>query len=191
MLIRIVIAVVVLYVLAAAFLFVCQRSFIYFPRATHVSLADLGLSGATEEKVVTADGVEIMAWYAPAPAGAPTIVFFHGNGGFIEAFADRIRDGQEKGRGVMLVEYRGYSGLKGTPTEEGLYADGRAALDWLERHGVPSSSVFLYGESLGSGVATKLASERRVAGVILESPYTSAPAVGQSAYWMFPVSLLM
>lgn len=191
MLIRILVAVVVLYVLAAAFLFVYQRSFIYFPRAAHMPLADIGLPGAAEEKIVTADGVEIMAWYAPAPAGAPTIVLFHGNGGFIAAFADRIRDGQEKGRGVMLVEYRGYSGLTGTPTEEGLYADGRAALDWLGKRGVPSTSIFLYGESLGSGIATKLASERRVAGVILESPYTSAPAVGQSAYWMFPVSWLM
>jgi fermentation-respiration switch protein FrsA (DUF1100 family) len=191
MLIRILIAVVVLYALAVAMLYVYQRSFIYFPRAYHGPLADLGLAGVTEEAITTADGVRIMAWYSPPPVGAPTLVFFHGNGGYISAFADRIRRGQEKGYGVMLVEYRGYSGLDGTPTEEGLYADGRAALDWLEAHGVPSTSVFLYGESLGSGIAVKLASERRVAGVILESPYTSASAVGESVYWMFPVRWLI
>jgi fermentation-respiration switch protein FrsA (DUF1100 family) len=185
------VAVIAIYLLAATFLFVFQRSFIYLPRSFHTSLADVGLTGTTEEAITTADGVHIMAWYSPAPAGMPTVVLFHGNGGFISAFADRIHRGQEKGYGVMLVEYRGYSGLAGTPTEEGLYADGRAALDWLAAHGVPSTATFLYGESLGSGVAVKLATERRVAGVILESPYTSAAAVGETQYWMFPVSWLI
>jgi uncharacterized protein len=188
---RIGIAVAALYLLAAAFLFTYQRSFLYLPHAAHTSLAEVGLTGVTEEAITTADGVRIIAWYAPPADGMPTLVFFHGNGGFIAAFADRIRHGQEKSYGVMLVEYRGYSGLPGTPTEEGLYADGRAALDWLAANGTPSTSVFLYGESLGSGVAVKLATERRVAGVILESPYTSTVAVGESLYWMFPVRWLM
>ena len=189
--IRIALTLVALYLLVATLLFVYQRSFIYLPRPTHISLASIGLAGATEEAITTADGIQIMAWYSPPPEGRPTIVFFHGNGGFIAAFADRIARAQEKGYGMMLVEYRGYSGLQGTPTEEGLYADGRAALDWLAKHDVPSTSVFLYGESLGSGVATKLATERHVAGVILESPYTSAAAVGELHYWMFPVTLLI
>lgn len=184
-------AIVVLYLAAGAFLYVFQRSFMYFPPANYASLAEVGLKGATEEAFATADGVEIKAWYSPAPPGSPTVVFFHGNGGYISAFANRIVRAQAKGYGMMLVEYRGYSGLKGSPTEEGLYADGRAALDWLAAHSVSSTDVFLYGESLGSGVAVKLATERRVGGVILESPYTSAAAVGAKQFWMFPVRWLM
>jgi fermentation-respiration switch protein FrsA (DUF1100 family) len=189
--IRILIAVVLLYVLAGAFLYTYQRSFMYYPRPRYSSLSEIGLKGTTEEALTTADGVRIIAWYSPAPQGATTVVFFHGNGGYIAAFAERVVRAQAKGYGMMLVEYRGYSGLKGAPTEEGLYADGRAALDWLAAHDVPSSGVFLYGESLGSGVAVKLATERRVGGVILESPYTSAAAVGEKRFWLFPVRWLI
>ena len=190
-LIRILIAVGVLYVGAATFLFVYQRSFMYYPPRNYSELAEIGLKNTTDEAITTADGVRIKAWYSPAHQNAPTVVFFHGNGGYISAFAERVVHAQAQGYGMMLVEYRGYSGLQGAPTEEGLYADGRAALDWLAVHDVPSTSVFLYGESLGSGVAVKLATERRVAGVILESPYTSTVAVAERRFWIFPVSLLM
>src|SRR4051794_12749141 len=110
---RLGITLAVLYLAAATFLFAFQRSFIYLPRTVHTALTEVALTGATEEAITTADGIQIIAWYSPPPAGAPTLVFFHGNGGFIAAFADHIRHGQEKGYGVMLVEYRGYSGLAG------------------------------------------------------------------------------
>jgi len=135
--------------------------------------------------------VHIIAWHSPAPPGAPTLVFFHGNGGGIAMRHWRIRRGQKSGYGVFVVEYRGFSGLAGTPSEEGLYADARAALDWLGAHGVPSTSTILYGESLGSGIAVKMATERSVAGVILEAPYTSTVDVAALNYWMFPVRWLM
>ena len=183
--------VVGIYLATTFALCVFQRSFFYRPAAAYQSLGDVGLSGTTEERITTADGVRIVTWYAPAPPGAPTLVLFHGNGGVISAFHWRIRRGQKMGYGVMLVEYRGYSGLPGAPTEEGLYADGRAALDWLAAHGVPSTSTILYGESLGTGVAVKLATERQVAGVVLESPYTSTVDVAVVHYWMFPVRWLL
>ncbi len=182
---------VALYLATTATLWAFQRSFLYRPPPAYETLAHVGLTGVTEEKLATADGVSTIAWYSPAPSGAPTLVLFHGNGGVISAFHWRIRRGQEKGYGVMLVEYRGYSGSSGAPTEEGLYADGRAALDWLGGHGVPSTSTILYGESLGTGVAVKLATERRVAGVILDAPYTSAADVAAVGYWMFPVHWLL
>jgi fermentation-respiration switch protein FrsA (DUF1100 family) len=103
----------------------------------------------------------------------------------------RIRRGQKMGYGVLLVEYRGYGGNAGSPSEEGLYTDGRAALDWLSSRGVLSTSAILYGESLGSGIAVKLATERKVAGVILEAPFTSTTDVAASIYWMFPVRWLI
>jgi len=180
-----------LYVALTAGVYLFQRSLFYRPKPTHDTIAQVRLSGTTEIALTAADGVSTIAWYAPAPRGAPTLVFFHGNGGAISLYHWRIRRGQKQGYGVMIVEYRGYGGIAGSPSEEGLYADGRAALDWLAAHGVPSQTTLLYGASLGTGVAVKLATERQVAGVILEAPYTSTTDVAAGVYWMFPVRLLL
>ena len=92
---------------------------------------------------------------------------------------------------LMLVAYRGYSGNAGAPTEQGLYADARAALDWLNAHGVVDSSIVAYGASLGSGVATKMAAERELGAVVLEAPYTSTVDVAALRFPLVPVGWLM
>ena len=183
--------VISLYALATAGVYVFQRTLFYRTSAVYQTPAEVKLTGTTEVQLVTADGVHTIAWYWPAPNHAPTLVFFHGNGGSISARHWRVRRAQKMGYGIMLVEYRGFAGREGTPTEEGLYADARAVLDWLEAHDAPSSSTILYGESLGSGIAVKMATERKVAGVILEAPYTSTVDVAALNYWMFPVRALM
>ena len=91
---------------------------------------------------------------------------------------------------MLLAEYRGYGGNPGTPSEEGFYADGRAALDFLAAREVPAARIVLYGESLGTGVAVQLALERRVGAVVLEAPFTSAVDVGADIYPFLPVRLL-
>jgi fermentation-respiration switch protein FrsA (DUF1100 family) len=93
--------------------------------------------------------------------------------------------------GALLLSYRGYSGNPGSPTEEGLYADARAALDWLQARGVAGSSIVLYGISLGSGVATKMAAERELGAVVLEAPYTSTVDVAALRFPIVPVAWLM
>jgi len=92
---------------------------------------------------------------------------------------------------VMLLAYRGYAGSEGLPSEDGLYIDARTALDWLKAQGVSGDRIVLYGESLGSGVATKMASERRAALVVLESPYTSTVDVAERQFPIVPVGWLM
>lgn len=184
-------AAVVLYAVLLVGVYALQRTLFYRTAAVYQTPAQVHLAGTTEVPLVTADGVHTIAWHSPAPAGAPTLVFFHGNGGSISLRHWRIRRGQKMGYGVFLVEYRGFGDREGSPSEDGLYADARAALDWLEAHGVPSSSMILDGESLGSGIAVKMATERKVAGVILEAPYTSTVDVAELSYWMFPVRWLM
>ena len=93
--------------------------------------------------------------------------------------------------GVLLLAYRGYSGNDGVPNEQGLYSDARAALDWLHVNGVAAKSIVLYGISLGSGVATKMASEREVGAVILEAPYTSTVDIAAFRFPIVPVTWLM
>jgi len=96
-----------------------------------------------------------------------------------------------KGYGLLLAGYRGYDGNTGSPTEHGLYADGRSALEWLSGQGVPGSDTVLVGNSLGSGPATELAATSPIAGLVLISGYTSLPDVAASVYPFIPVRLLM
>ena len=98
------------------------------------------------------------------------IAYFHGNGGNIAYRGERIRTFWQAHLGLLMVEYPGYGGNPGSPSEAGMIAAGRAALDFLDKQGVSSDRLILYGESIGSGIATRLATEHLVAGLILESP---------------------
>ncbi|MEO5372908.1 MAG: alpha/beta hydrolase [Alphaproteobacteria bacterium] len=152
----------------------------------------------SEVQLVTADGLGLRAWWRPPGNGLTTIVYFHGNGGNIGHRGHRVRPLLDLGLGVLLVEYRGYGGNPGEPTEEGLYADGRAALSFLADAGVPPDHWVLYGESLGTGVAVRMAFERAavtpprpIRGVILEAPFDSLAAVASAHYPFLPVGLLL
>jgi fermentation-respiration switch protein FrsA (DUF1100 family) len=103
---------------------------------------------------------------------------------------ERFRKLIGAGIGLVALEYRGYGGLAGSPSEPGLIADAEAAYAFAVAH-YPAQQIVLWGESLGSGVAVALAAEKPVGRVILEAPFTSALAVGQQRYWYLPVRLLM
>ncbi len=118
-------------------------------------------------------------------------MYLHGNAGNIAGRAPKVRRFLDRGYGVLLVGYRGYGGNPGAPSEQGLMADGGAALDFLAARGVGAAHTVLLGESLGSAVAVALASARAVGAVILEAPFTSVAEVGQRAYPFLPVRLLI
>lgn len=168
-----------------------QRSLMYFPDTSLPSPTDAGAPGFQAVTHPTADGLDLVSWYRPARKGLATIVYFQGNGGNIAGRIFKTRPLFEAGYGLLLVGYRGYGGNPGQPGEDGLYQDGRAALAFLQAQGVPVEDLVLLGESLGSGVAVRMASETRVRAVILEAPYTSVVDVGQSAYFFLPVGLLL
>jgi len=183
---RIAIVIIAAYVGVVALLYSFQRDLMYFPdqiRRVPPSFYPM-LAGVQEIELRTADGIKLFAWYAPTPQGRPTVLLFHGNGGSLRSQRYRIAHFKQANMGVLMLAYRGYAGSEGSPTEEGLYADARAALDWLNGQGIAASAILLYGQSLGSGVATKMAVERAVGGVILEAPYTSTADIGA---WRFPI----
>ncbi len=180
------------YVLVVAGCYAVQRSLMYFPDDRLPSPAAAGVAEMAAVTLTTADGLELVSWYAaPATPERPAIAYFHGNAGNIAYRASKARPYLDRGYGVLLLSYRGYGGNPGAPSEQGLIADGRAALDFLAARGVAPERTVIYGESLGSGVAVAVAAERRVAAVILEAPFTSAAAVGQRAYPFLPVALLI
>jgi uncharacterized protein len=171
-------------------IYLAQRSLMYFPDTVHALPAAAGLPEAEEVPLTAADGVRIAAWHVPPRDGKPVILYFHGNGGALRFRVERFRRLIADGIGLVALEYRGYGGLAGTPSEAGLIADAQSAYRFAATR-YPAQQLVLWGESLGSGVAVAIAAERPVGRVILEAPFTSAAAVGAQHYWYLPVSLLM
>lgn len=167
-----------------------QRDLLFRPFGLPGAPAAAAVPEMAPATVRTADGLDLTGWYAPTPAGRPTVVLYHGNAGHLAMRAFKARRFLDAGFGVWLAGYRGYAGNAGRPTEAGLYADGRAVLDHLAGLGVAGGGLILYGESLGTGVAVQMATERPVAAVVLEAPYTTIPDVAAGRYPFLPVRLL-
>jgi fermentation-respiration switch protein FrsA (DUF1100 family) len=178
-----------LYLALVVLLFAQQRRFLYPASPQRVSAAEAGLDGVQDLEIRTEDGETLVAWWRPPEPGRALVLYFHGNGGSLLNRRERVRMLTRDGRGLLIVSYRGYSGSTGSPSEAGLRRDARAALAWLKSY--EPKRIVLYGESLGTGVAVKLATEAPVGGVILDSPYTSTADVARGAFWFVPVTLLL
>ena len=115
----------------------------------------------------------------------------HGNAGTLENRIYKINHLKNMDVNFLIIAWRGFSGNKGKPTEKGLYEDAKSAIRWLKNKGIKEENIIIYGESLGTGVATEIAQNKNFAGVILETPFTSMVSVGKSHYPFFPVSILL
>jgi uncharacterized protein len=186
---RILIVVIVVLVVLTAFMYVTQRSSMYFPWPEPVNRPPPGVEAL---ELQTDDGLTLGAWFVPATGtGAepgPAVLVCNGNAGsrahrlpLAEALADR-------GYHVLLFDYRGYAGNPGSPTEDGLRADARAAVHALAaRDEVDPERVAYFGESLGASVCGGLATERPPAALVLRSPFPSTVEVGRHHYPYLPV----
>jgi len=141
------------------------------------------------QRIAEDDGTRLTVWRADAAAAqAPVVVFFYGNAGVLSDFAPIGTVLHAQGYSIVLASYRGYPPNAGAPSEDGILHDARAVLATLPRgHG----KVVLWGQSLGTGVAARMAAEGRADALILQSPYTSIPDVAGRFYPYFPVHLLM
>ncbi len=193
-----------LVVLIAIYAAVClaawtlQRRFLYFPGPALPAPAAVGLQKAQKISAKSDSyNYSLTHWYIPPERpDRPVIVHFHGNAGTIADRAFIAKAWAGEGYGVLLAEYPGYGGNPGSPTEDSLYAAGRAVLAALEREGVAPGRMILLGESLGAAVAVYLAQTQAqkgvaVGAVILEAPFTGTAAVAQRAYWFLPMRWLM
>ncbi|MGH3602849.1 MAG: alpha/beta hydrolase [Pseudonocardiaceae bacterium] len=170
-----------------------QRRLIYFPDPAVPPPAGSALPGAQEVTLRTEDGLALGAWHV-APTRADrgiTVLVTPGNAGSRVARAPLARRLAAKGLAVLLLDYRGYGGNPGSPSEDGLIKDARAARVYLLNHGVPAQRLIYFGESLGAAVATRLAAEQPPGGLMLRSPFTDLAAVGSRHYPLLPVRLLL
>ena len=178
-------------VVIAAVLFVAvfvlgQNRLLFFPtRRLGSSPAALGLD-ADELSIVTEDGVRLYGWWIRGE-GKRVLLFFHGNAGNIADRLERAKIVHARfGLDVFLVDYRGYGLSQGSPSEEGLYADARAVYRAAVTAGFRPEQIVVFGESLGAAVAVDLAWRWPCAGLVLEAPFTSLPAVAKVHYPFVP-----
>ena len=118
-------------------------------------------------------------------------MFFHGNAGSLENRTYKLNHFKDLNVNFLIIAWRGFNGNKGKPSEKGLYKDARSALRWLNMKGIQDKSIIIYGESLGTAIAVEVAQNKKYAGVILESPFTSMVNMGKKYYPFFPVSFLL
>ena len=187
-----IVAVVVVLVIGLAWAF--QRRLVYFPASAPVPPAGTVLPGAVDVSFRTDDGLALRAWLVTprGPDRGTAVLVAPGNAGdrsvrvpFAAALAGR-------GLTVLLLDYRGYGGNPGGPSEEGLARDAVAARRFLvEERGFQPDRLLYYGESLGCAVVTHLATRHPPAGLVLRSPFTDLASVGRAHYPFLPVRALL
>jgi uncharacterized protein len=169
-----------------------QRRLLYFPDRARVDPTSIGLAAVMEYAISAPDGAVIVSWWGKARPRQPTLLYFHGNGGALVDRKPRIERYMAEGWGIFMMAYRSYGGSTGSPTEPDNVADGIRAFDALVAGGVRAGDIVVYGESLGTGVATQVAVARPdAAGLILDAPYTSTADVGALRYPFLPVQRAM
>jgi hypothetical protein len=179
----------IVYVLIVGALFLFQRKMLYFPHAQMELPAAYNVTMA-QETLIAEDGTKLVVWKHAPQEGMPVILYFHGNAGNLSFRAEKFNAFVEAGFGVYALSYRGYGGSEGSPSEQAIYADARALIvDVTQTY--PLERIVLYGESLGTGVATQMATEFAAKATVLEAPFTSIAARAQEIYWFIPVSPLL
>lgn len=176
----------VVLVLLLALAWLLQRQLIYLPAGAPGPVERV-LPTAEEVTLTTADGLELAAWFVPA--GPTAVAVFPGNAGHRGHRAPLARALSDVGLSVLLIDYRGYGGNPGRPTEEGLATDAEAVADWLDARPDVERTIYL-GESLGAAVATRLAVDRPPAALVLRSPFSSLLDVARVHYGPVPGWLL-
>jgi len=147
-------------------------------------------SGAENVWFNSADGTRLNGWFfaSQTKPELATMIFFHGNGGNISTVSWMGQRFAKHGFNVLIFDYRGYGASDGVAAKESdLYADGDAAVAFvMNKKGVRSEQIVLYGHSLGTAIVADVASRRNFGAVVLESGFSSASSVATSALPWLP-----
>ncbi len=145
-----------------------------------------------EVKIRTTDNLDLLGWFHKKDLKRlKTIIYFHGNAGKLENRNHKLNHFKDLDVNFLIIAWRGFNGNEGKPSEKGLYVDGNSAITWLKNIGLVEEDIIIYGESLGTGIATQIAQNKNFAGLILETPFTSMIAAAKNFYPYIPVNLLL
>jgi pimeloyl-ACP methyl ester carboxylesterase len=171
-----------------------QRRLIYFPDSSPVPPAGRVIEGARDVTLHTSDGLELGAWFVPATGDVRldvAVLVAPGNGGNRAGRAGLAQELSRRGLAVLLIDYRGYGGNPGSPSEQGLIMDAVAGVEALAELGYAPARTIYFGESLGTGVVAALQARTPPAGLVLRSPFTELADVGARHYPWLPVRLIL
>jgi len=186
-----IIGIIVIYASVLILLFIFQRSLMYHPQENNYFGDKLEVE-VEKVKIITSDNIDLLGWFHKKDLKKfKTIVYFHGNAGKLENRIHKLNHFKDIDINFLIIAWRGFSGNKGKPNEKGLYIDGNSTILWLKNLGLKEKDIILYGESLGTGVATEIAQSNNYAGLVLETPFTSMVEAAKNFYPYIPVSLLL
>lgn len=158
-------------------------------RTLTMTPADVGMD-YQDVSIEAADGVTLHGWFIVGRSSR-TLLFFHGNAGNISHRLDSIRQFQDLGLSVLIIDYRGYGRSAGRTTERGIYRDADAAWQYLiVDRGIAARDIVIFGRSLGASVASRLAAQHQPLALIVESSFTSVPDIAQDLYPWLPARWL-
>ena len=173
------------------FIFFFQRNLLYHPNENNYFGDKLNVN-IKKVLIKTSDNIELLSWFHEKDLKKfKTIVYFHGNAGKLENRIHKLNHFKDMNVNFLIISWRGFSGNSGKPSEQGLYKDGKSAIDWLKNIGLSENDIILYGESLGTGIATHIAQNRNFAGLVLETPFTSMVDAAKNVYPYIPVGILL
>jgi len=188
---ELIIGIAVVYLSVLILLFIFQRSLMYHPLENNYFGDKLDVN-VENVKIINSDNINLLGWFHKKDLKKfKTIVYFHGNAGKLENRIHKLNHFKNMDVNFLIIAWRGFSGNEGKPSEKGLYDDGNSAILWLKNLGLKESDIILYGESLGTGVATELAQNKNFAGLVLETPFTSMIEAAKNFYPYIPVGLLL
>jgi fermentation-respiration switch protein FrsA (DUF1100 family) len=184
-------SVVLAYFIIILFVYFYQRNLLYHPSENNY-LNDKIIFNYEEILIETDKKIKLKSWFIKKDLDKfKTILIFHGNAGNLFNRVYKLNELNKLDVNILLISWRGFSGNKGKPTEKNLYRDADESVKWLNNQGVISKNIILYGESLGTGVATELGTSNAFGGIILESPFTSIANVAKIYYPYLPVSIIL
>ena len=190
-LLEVIIGVILIYLSILVLLFIFQRNLMYLPEENNYS-GDKIKVDIEKVKINTSDNLDLLGWFHKKDLKKfKTILYFHGNAGKLENRIHKLNHFKDMEVNFLIIAWRGFSGNKGKPSERGLYIDGNSATKWLKNLGLNEEDIILYGESLGTGIATEIAQNSNFAGLILETPFTSMVDAAKNVYPYIPVGLLL
>ena len=188
---QIILIILLIYSFVLVFLYFYQRNLLYHPNENNYSDDEITVN-IEKVNIKTSDNINLLGWYHEKNLKEfKTLIFFHGNAGSLENRIHKLNHFKDMNVNFLIIAWRGFSGNSGEPSENGLYKDGKSAIDWLIKKGISEQKLILYGESLGTGVAVHLAQNRNFSGVILETPFTSMIDAAKTFYPYIPVKLLL
>ena len=188
---EIIIGIIVIYSSLLVILFIFQRNLMYHPQENNYFGDKLEVE-IEKVNITTIDNINLLGWFHKKDLNKfKTIIYFHGNAGMLDNRIHKLNHFKDMDVNFLIIAWRGFSGNQGSPSEKGLYIDGQSAINWTLKQGVIEEDIILYGESLGTGIATELAQHRNFAGVILETPFTSMINAAKKFYPYIPVNLLL